>query len=169
MQEELPMPDTTATPLQPHVFQLEFVARIEGRLDPATQIIGPTAEGLRANFPIVGGTLEGPNLKGTILPGGADFFVLRTDGVGQIDVRATARTDDGAVIYITYTGVSDLGEDGYENYLKMKMPERLRLHIAPRAHTAHPKYAWLNRVQLIGIGETAPGSNVVTYDLYAIR
>jgi hypothetical protein len=162
------MPEAPA-PAQPHSFELEFVARIEGLLDPATQIIGPTAEGLRANFPIAGGTIDGPKIRGTLLPGGADFFVLRTDGVGQIDVRATLKTEEGAVLYITYTGVSDLGEKGYENYLRMKLPEKLRLHTVPRVHTAHPKYVWLNRLQLIGIGETTPGSNVVTYDLYAIR
>lgn len=152
-----------------HAFDLDFVCRIEAKLDPAPQFIGPGPDGLRVNFPIAGGTLKGPKLNGTVLPGGADFYCLRTDGVGQIDVRATAKTEDGAILYVTYAGVADLGENGYEDGLQGKMPNPIRLRVAPRITTAHPDYAWLNRLQFIGVGESVPGSNLVVYDLYAIR
>jgi hypothetical protein len=162
------MAETKAAPA-PHTFELEFVARLEGRLEPVPLVIGPTSEGLRINFPISGGTVDGPRLKATVIPGGADYYRLRPDGVALIDVHATLKTDDGAVIYVEYRGVSDMGEDGYEKGLQGQMPDVIRLHVAPRFHTAHPSYLWMNRRQFIGIGESRPGSNLVAYDLYAIK
>lgn len=162
------MTETETAPAR-NAFDLEFVCRLEGKLEAIPQVIGPTAEGLRINFPIAGGKIHGPKVNGTVLPGGADFYCLRPDGVGQIDVRATARTDDGAMLYVTYTGVADLGEDGYEKGLQGKMPSLIRLQVAPRIQTAHPNYAWMNRTQFVGIGESVPGSNLVAYDLYAIK
>jgi len=154
------MATSETTPAR-HAFDLEFICRLEGELEPIPQVIGPTAEGLRINFPIAGGRIHGPKVNGTVLPGGADFYCLRTDGVSQIDVRATAKTDDGALLYVTYTGVADLGEDGYAKGLEGKMPNPIRLQVAPRIRTAHPNYAWMNRIQFIGIGESVPGSNLV--------
>lgn len=162
------MTSGAATPTR-HAFDLEYIGRIEGQLLPEPQMVGPTAEGLRVIFPLAGGRLEGPRVRGTVLPVGADFYVLRTDGVAQIDVRAAVKTDDGAVLYVTYTGVADMGEKGYENALQGKVPNPIRLRVAPRIQTAHPSYAWLNRLQLVGIGESVPGSNRVVYDLYALR
>lgn len=162
------MATTDAAPAR-HAFDLEYLCRIEARLDPAPQFIGPGPDGLRVTFPIAGGTFHGPKLNGTVLPGGADFYCLRTDGVGQIDVRATLKTEDGAMLDVSYTGVADLGEDGYENGLQGKMPNPIRLRVAPRIRTAHPDHAWLNRLQFIGIGESVPGSNLVVYDLYALK
>ncbi len=61
--------------------------------------------------------MTGPKLRGKMLPGGGDWLTVRTDGVGILDVRATIESDDGALIYLAYTGVGDLGEDGYQNFL----------------------------------------------------
>jgi len=45
-----------------------------------------------------GESFEGPRLRGTVLPGGsADWLLLRVDGVHELDLRATLRTDDGAL------------------------------------------------------------------------
>ncbi len=160
---------STDTAPAPHKFELEFVARLEGKLEPIPLVIGPTSEGLRINFPIAGGSVQGPKLEGTVIPGGADYYRLRPDGVALIDVHATFKTDDGAVVYVEYKGIADMGEDGYAKALEGTMPETIRLHVAPRFHTAHPSYTWMNRRQFIGIGESKPGSNRVVYDLYAIR
>jgi hypothetical protein len=162
------MTTATSTPTR-HAYELEFIGRIEGRLHPEPQLVGPTPEGLRIIFPLAGGTLEGPRVRGTVQPVGADFYLLRTDGVAQIDVRTAVKTHDGALLYVTYTGVADMGEKGYENALQGKVPNPIRLRVALRIQTAHPSYAWLNRLQLIGIGESVPGSNLVAYDLYAIK
>lgn len=53
---------------------------------------------------------------------GARRKILRTDGVGILDVRATIETHDGALIYAAYSGVIDLGEDGYQKFLQGELP-----------------------------------------------
>ena len=54
--------------------------------------LGNTPHGNRMIYSSKGGTVKGPEINGEILPGGGDWFLLRSDGVGQIDVRETIRT-----------------------------------------------------------------------------
>jgi hypothetical protein len=63
-----------------------------------------------------------------------------------LDVRTTLESHDGALIAITYSGVADIGDGGYQRFLEGNLPARLTLHVVPRCQTAHPGYLWLNRV-----------------------
>lgn len=67
-------------------------------------IIGQTPGGLRRIAPVVGGSFSGERLNGTVLPGGNDWVVNRADGVMVIDVRLTLKTDDTALVYLSYQG-----------------------------------------------------------------
>src|SRR4030042_5287914 len=69
------------------------------------QNVGATPHGNRRIYYVKGGTFEGPKLKGEVLPGGGDRVPLRPDGAGELDVRATMRTDDGHLIYAYYRGI----------------------------------------------------------------
>src|SRR5215210_8286475 len=73
-----------------------------------TEVIGPVAEGIRLNFYVTSGEISGPKLQGKLHPVGGDWFTLRTDGVGILDVRATFETQDEALLYVTYTDLGDL-------------------------------------------------------------
>jgi hypothetical protein len=53
-----------------------------------------------------------------LYPWGGDWFTLRPDGIRVLNVRATIKTDDDALIYVSYHGITDLGEDAYNNSLK---------------------------------------------------
>jgi hypothetical protein len=118
-------------------------------------MIGQVPEGVRTTFYISGGTVEGPNIRGTIKPVGADWFVLRSDGVGELDVRATIETDDGELIYVSYKGLADMGA------------AEPKIITNPVFRTASEKYSWLNSVFAVGIG--APGENKVSYSVYRIK
>jgi hypothetical protein len=76
---------------------------------------------------------------------------------------------DGALIEITYTGVMDLGPDGYEKFLKGEAPATAAVRAAPRFRTAHPAYAWMNRLQCISIGKATPATPEVLFDVYALK
>jgi hypothetical protein len=89
--------------------------------------------------------------------------------VGILDVRATFESHDGALIEIAFTGVGDLGEDGYQKFLRQELSPSLQLRVAARFRTAHPDYEWLNRVQCIGVGEISMAPLKVRFDIYAIR
>ena len=68
--------------------------------------IGAVPHGTRRTAPLSGGTFEGPRLRGTIMSGGsADWQLLRSDGVLEMDLRFTLRTDDGALISMSSFGL----------------------------------------------------------------
>jgi hypothetical protein len=114
------------------------------------QEIGPTPHGTLSIFPIVGGTFDGERLRGTVLPGGGDWVTRRTDGVFELDLRATLETDDGALVYLTFSGV----RDDASHYFRT----------LPRFETAAPKYDFLNRLLAVGLGEIRPDGPVHVFE-----
>ena len=111
-------------------YSLEHLFSYEVSLE-RPQMIGEIPEGIRAIFYVTKGEVTGPKLRGRILPGGGDWLTVRTDGVGILDVRGTLESDDGALIYMAYTGVGDLGEDGYQKFLRGELPASVKLRVAP--------------------------------------
>ena len=150
-------------------YQLEHIFSFDAALENPPEVIGPVPEGIRVNFYCRGGEVTGPKLQGRCRSVGGDWLTIRTDGVGILDVRTTLESHDGALIAITYSGTVDLGDDGYQRFLAGNMPPRLTLHTAPRCHTAHPAYLWLNRLQCLGIGEVDVERSHARYDVYAVR
>jgi len=104
-----------------------------------TQEIGATPRGSLSVFPVTGGSFEGDRLRGRVLPGGGDWVTATADGTLELDLRVTLETDDGALIHMTFTGV----RDDASHYFRT----------VPRFETAAPKYAFLNRLLAIGVGE----------------
>ena len=105
----------------------------------ATEEIGPTPRGKLYIFPVIGGSFEGERLRGKVLAGGGDWVTARTDGTFELDLRVTLETEDGALIHMTFTGV----RNDANHYFRT----------LPRFETAEPKYAFLNRLLAVGIGE----------------
>jgi hypothetical protein len=150
-------------------YRLEHIFSFTARLQNPPEAIGPVGEGLRINFYVTGGKVSGPKVKGIIRPVGGDWITIRADGVGIVDVRATIETHDHALIYLSYTGVGDLGEDGQQKFLQGIFPPKAQVRIALRFQSAHPAYKWLNRLQCVGIGEADLQHLEVSYDIYALR
>jgi hypothetical protein len=148
--------------------QLEYVMSYNATL-AAAEVIGPLPEGVRVNFYVTDGLFEGPNVRGRLLPVGGDWLTIRTDGIGVLDVRATLETDDKALIYISYTGVLDLGPEGHARFLEGKLPPYIPLRVSSRLHTAHPKYQWMNRHQYVQFGEADVEALTVRYDVYRMK
>src|SRR5215471_7142451 len=68
--------------------------------------VGAVPHGIRRIGPITSGAFEGPRLRGTVVPGvSADWLLLRADGVLELDLRVTLRTDDGALISMRSFGL----------------------------------------------------------------
>jgi Protein of unknown function (DUF3237) len=147
---------------------LDYLATVTVQLQKPPEIIGETPEGLKVNWYVRGGGVVGPKLNAIIRPEGGDWMTLRPDGIGILGIHATLATQDGALIYTTYSGVFELGEDGYQNFLNQKWPNAPPLRSTPRFLTEHPRYKWLNRLQCIGVGEVRMSDLLVVYDLYAI-
>ncbi len=122
-------------------------------------VIGKTPAGLRRIAPVSGGTFSGERLNGTVLPG-ADWVINRPDGVMVIDVRLTLRTDDGALIYLTYQGRFLAEPEAMARFGKSALLDasEYSLAISARFECGNERYAWLNDVIAVGTGEqTAQG------------
>ena len=150
-------------------YELEHICSYKAGLNPEFEVIGPTPEGLRVNFYITGGEVTGPKLQGQVLPVGADWLTIRPDGVAVLNVRATMKSHDDALIYVAYQAVADLGEEGYQQFLDGDPVTRFPIHGAPRFLTSHPDYLWLNRLQCVNIGEGDLTVPMAAYDVYAMR
>lgn len=134
----------------------------------APQVVGATPLGMRQIFVVKGGTVEGPRVKGKILPGGGDWALIRTDGAVQLDVRGTVQTDDGALIYATYSGliVADPAVFGRLFQGEDVPLSEYYFYTNPMFQTGAPQYAWLNQMIAIGRGKVVPGG--VEYRVWAV-
>ena len=150
-------------------YTLEYLCSYTGTLVNPPEIIGPVPEGIRVNFYSTGGEISGPRIRGQVRPVGGDWVTVRQDGVAYLDVRTTFETYDGALILVTYLGVVDFGEDGYDRFRRGEIPPVVRLRTAPRFVTSHPEYLWLNRLFCVGVGEYRASSDEARYDVYVVR
>jgi len=83
---------------------LEWTARLTVLLGAPLEI-GPTARGLHRVIPITGGSVEGPRFSGRILPGGADWQYVASDGLTEVDARYTMESSSGVRVGISSRGV----------------------------------------------------------------
>ena len=103
--------------------------------------------------PLSGGTFNGPGLRGTVLPGGADW-ITQVSGHNSLDVRITLLTDDGEYIYMTYKGILARSDAG------------LYWRVAPFFNTASEKYDWLNHIVTVGKNKNVEGK--IAYDIWRV-
>ena len=121
---------------------VEHVMTVRATID-APIAMGKTPLGQRRVIAISGGTFEGPNLKGTIMPGGEDWQVVREDGVTELDARYALRTDDGAIIRVhnqVLLNPPAEGVAGAKQYLRSSV----------RFEAPIGKYDWLNKAIFVG-------------------
>jgi hypothetical protein len=130
-------------------------------MDAEVDDLGQTPLGRRRIVRVTGGTFEGPRLRGTVLPGGGDWFVERADGVRQLDVRITLRTDDGALSYAHYPGLFHAGPGVMDRLLRGETvdPSEYYFRTAPMFETTAEKYVWLNRVVATRIRRNSPNAD----------
>ena len=130
--------------------------------------IGITPRGYRTIAPIIGGDFDGPGIKGTVLPGGADWVLLPEPGKMLIDVRLTLKTQTGGLIYTQYEGRFNGSADAMAKLAKGEaLPSNaysLVTHV--RFETGEKELAWLNDIVAVGIGEQS-GFNPI-YEIYQI-
>jgi len=119
------------------------------------QDIGVTAKGIRKMIPILGGTFEGQEISGVILPGGADWQLIRPDGVAEIEAHYTMKTHDGVNIYIINKGY----RHGPPDIMK-RLAEGLEVaanqyyfRSTPTFEVEQGKYDWLTKSIFVGRGE----------------
>src|ERR1700753_2588033 len=81
----------------------DFLFDLEIDLNPA-KVIGPLLKGTRIISPFKNGVVKSDKINGKLLDCGGDWGLLLDSTTFKVDSRATIETDDGALIYITYSG-----------------------------------------------------------------
>ena len=120
-----------------------------------------------------GGWFKGPKISGKVIPPSADWERVMPGGNYRLDVRATFKTDDGALVYIAYNGILSMSKETFDRLIKGETLTSKDLYFitAPTMQTSSDKYAWLNHVQCVGkIIEVKVGENgFVKYDMFIVR
>ena len=130
--------------------------------------VGATPFGIR-NIDMLGeGKFEGPRLRGLVLPGGIDQKLIGADGAMAVNVRLVLETDDGALIYMTYTGIRHGPREVMRRIAAGEAvdPSEYYLRNTPSLETAAVRYDWLNRTVAVGIGCRMPDH--AAYDVFEI-
>lgn len=123
------------------------------------QDLGGGPLGRRFLVPILGGTFQGPSLRGSVLAGGADRQWVRPDGVREFDALYEMQADDGTVITVRNRVVVD-GDDPRTRYARSVV----------QARTAAGPHAWITRRVLVGTLESLrPAQAAVRVTVYALE
>ena len=147
--------------------RLELVARATVRL-AAPRSLGQTPWGERRLVGIVGGSFEGPRLRGVVLPGGADWQVIHADGMTSVDTRYALQTHDGALIYIATRGVRWGSPEVLARIFAGEAVEASEYYfrLTAQLETGAAAYAWVN--QRVFIASAARARDAVIYHLFAV-
>jgi hypothetical protein len=147
--------------------QLEFVFGADVTVGTPLDL-GDITKGGRRIVPITGGKFSGPNLRGTVEPGGADWQILRSDGVAELEARYTLRTDDGALIAVRNQALRH-GPAEVMAALAAGRPVEPHSYYFRGAtffETSAVRYAWITEHIIVCTGEREPaGVKLAFYKL----
>ncbi|WP_441243181.1 DUF3237 domain-containing protein [Tardiphaga sp. 768_D3_N2_1] len=121
-------------------------------------VVGDLGYGIRRVIPVLGGSVQGEGIKGTIHSGGADFQVIRPDGFTELEAKYAFELDDGAVVYIENIGVRFGPKDALDRIARGEAadPALIYFRSVPKFETGHPRYRWLMQNLFIGVGARHP-------------
>jgi hypothetical protein len=127
-------------------------------------LVGTASYGERRIIPIKGGSFTGPRLSGKVLPGGADWQVIRPDGITELEARYTLETDDGALIYVLNRGIRHGSREVMDRLAggERVHPGEYYFRTSPVFETGAPGYQWLHRLVAVATGERLKKEVLIT-------
>lgn len=131
--------------------------------------LGRTPVGERRVIGILGGRAEGPKLKGRVLPGGADWQVIRSDGAADIEARYIIESDDGGRVLVSSEGLRHGPAEVLEKIARGENvdPKLYYFRTVMRFETAEPSLDWLNRILALARGKRE--ARAVRLDVYEVE
>lgn len=138
---------------------LEPVVHLVVQVGPP-QEVGPVGGGRRRVIPIVGGELRGPLLTGRVLPGGADFQLVRPDHVAELDARYVLELSDGTPVYVTNRALRRASPEVTEQLMRGEPvdPALVYFRCQPSFEVADGPWRWLAQSVFVGTGVRRPQS-----------
>ncbi|MEZ0538098.1 DUF3237 domain-containing protein [Fibrella arboris] len=146
----------------PEAPKLEFVCELTVAIAPALTV-GETPHGTRRIIPITGGTFSGPNMRGTIINGGADWQVVRKDGTTELNALYTLRTDDSTLIYVNNKGIRVATPDVAARIARGEQVAASEYYFraVPSFETPPGKYDWLTKTLFVAKGIRNAGGVII--------
>lgn len=136
-----PVPPADATP------GIEFAFSAHVLLEP-TREVGATPYGIRRRIPIIGGTFEGPRIRGRVVPGGADWQLQRADNYTVLEADYMIEADDGTQVHVRNRGLTNTRVPGAKaRYLRT----------VPEFEAPNGPHEWLNQSVFVGSLQGLPG------------
>lgn len=147
---------------------LEYAFTATVAVAPAVEL-GAIEGGRKRFIAITGGTINGPLLNGTVLPGGGDWQTILPGGLTRVEARYFLEADDGAVIEVTNPGVRTGSAEVIERLAKGEDvdPSAYYFRTTPRFDVAPGKHEWLRRHAFVARGIRRPDK--VQIDFYVVR
>jgi len=145
--------------------ELEFLFEVTATLDPPVEL-GKTKYGKRRIIGINGGTFEGPNIKGIVVPGGADWQTLREDGTADLVATYSIRTDAGETIYIENSGVRTATPEVLAQLAKGEEVDPSQYYMRTSAKmevNEQSQYAFLNKSIIVSSGMRKANSVIIRF------
>lgn len=151
------VPRASVTP----ALRLLYTSKIE--VDEPLQV-GHSPYGERRIINIKGGVFSGPRISGRVLPGGADWQIIRRDGIVEVEARYTLETHDGALIYISNWGLRHGPKEVMERLASGEYvdPNEYYFRTTPIFETGAKAYEWLNRLITVAAGERRANEVIIT-------
>ncbi|GAA3583195.1 hypothetical protein GCM10022419_076190 [Nonomuraea rosea] len=153
--------------MSPFAPVLSFAFEIRAELAPTLHV--GHGDGEKTEFtPIVGGTVEGPSLRGIVLPGGGDWSNTR-GRVCELDARYLIQAEDGAVIDIVNRGYYHEGTEcpGQDDGALQVTRPGVYYRTSPVFRTDAPAHRWLAETVFVGLAREADG-DAVAIRMYAL-
>jgi Protein of unknown function (DUF3237) len=149
--------------------ELTFEHLCDFRIEFEHHQIYPTPVGMRVTYVVKGGRFEGSDLSGEFLSGGGDWVVVGSDRVARLDVRATMRTHDGALIHITNIGRARLDDEATARLYQGELirSDEMYARSSPLFETGDERYAWLNSVHTVAVNQFSLSE--VHYRIYTVK
>ncbi|MCZ7660603.1 MAG: DUF3237 domain-containing protein [Xanthobacteraceae bacterium] len=143
------------------------IFRVEAELADILDF-GATPYGGRRVINILGGRVAGPRLEGRILPGGADWQIIRSDGAADIRARYTIESRQGAYVLVNSEGLRHGPPDVIARLARGEPvdPALYYFRTVMRFETAAPDLAWLNRILALARGMRE--ANAVKLDVFEV-
>ena len=132
---------------------LELLLTIHADLG-APMVVGPAPEGLRRVVPILGGTFEGPRLRGQVVAGGADWQYTRADDVTVVEAQYLLRTEDDVLLQVHNRGLRHGPPEVIRRLGAGESvdPSEYYFRAAPSISAPAGPYEWLNRYLFVCSG-----------------
>ena len=136
---------------------LKPFADLEIEVDTPQQV-GQGPRGVRRLIPILGGTVRGQGWQARVLPGGADFQLLVSDTLAELDARYVLETDAGELIYVRNRALRSGAPELMARLARGEPvdPAAIYFRCMPSFETASPTLRWINERLFVGTGERRP-------------